>query len=191
MVAVVVQVEHWRVKILQIEWKKFIGDRYDYSKIKYQNFRTKVVILCPEHGKVSQSAPSCFSGVGCKKCNENYSGFSRQGYIDFCNMNYKGVSNLYFIELSNDTERFYKFGITCRTLKERFASLKEYKIKEISLYSSLDAGLIFDLEKYLLSVYKNIQYIPHIIFGGSTECFSKIPDDYEEKIQNFIDSYQS
>lgn len=106
-------------------------------------------------------------------------------------MNYKGVSNLYFIELSNDTERFYKFGITCRTLKERFASLKEYKIKEISLYSSLEAGLIFDLEKYLLSVYKNIQYIPHVIFGGSTECFSKIPDDYEEKIQNFINNYQS
>ena len=30
---------------------KIHGDKYDYSKVKYVNARTKVFIICPEHGE--------------------------------------------------------------------------------------------------------------------------------------------
>jgi len=47
------------------------GDKYDYSKVKYVNARTKVCIICPEHGEFWQ-LPSLHtaSGLGCKKCGQ-------------------------------------------------------------------------------------------------------------------------
>ena len=37
------------------EWiasaRKVHGDKYDYSKVDYVNKRTKVCIICPEHGE--------------------------------------------------------------------------------------------------------------------------------------------
>ena len=31
--------------------RKVHGDKYDYSKVEYINSRTKVCIICPEHGE--------------------------------------------------------------------------------------------------------------------------------------------
>ena len=45
------------------------GDKYDYSKVKYINNRTKVCIICPEHGEFWQRPYSHLQGFGCKKCN--------------------------------------------------------------------------------------------------------------------------
>lgn len=48
------------------------GDKYDYSKVNYVNAKTKVCIICPEHGEFWQ-LPSIHtaSGRGCKKCGQN------------------------------------------------------------------------------------------------------------------------
>lgn len=34
---------------------KIHGDRYDYSLVKYSNTKSKIVIICPKHGKFKQS----------------------------------------------------------------------------------------------------------------------------------------
>lgn len=34
--------------------KLIYGDKYDYSKVKYINAKTKVCIICPEHGEFWQ-----------------------------------------------------------------------------------------------------------------------------------------
>lgn len=44
------------------------GDKYDYSKTIYVNNRTKVYIICSEHGKFYQTPSAHLSGSGCKKC---------------------------------------------------------------------------------------------------------------------------
>lgn len=44
-------------------------DRYDYSKVKYVNYETKVCIICPEHGEFWQTPDSHLHGAGCPKCN--------------------------------------------------------------------------------------------------------------------------
>ena len=44
------------------------GYRYDYSKVEYVNSRTKVCIICPEHGEFWQTAGSHLQGIGCPKC---------------------------------------------------------------------------------------------------------------------------
>lgn len=43
--------------------------RYDYSKVKYINNKTKVCIICPEHGEFWQKPNLHLSGKGCYKCN--------------------------------------------------------------------------------------------------------------------------
>lgn len=48
--------------------KKIHGDKYDYSKVEYYNNKTKVTIICPEHGEFEQVAGSHLSGAGCPAC---------------------------------------------------------------------------------------------------------------------------
>ena len=49
--------------------KEVHGDKYDYSKVDYKNNKSKVCIICPEHGEFWQEASSHLSGNGCPKCN--------------------------------------------------------------------------------------------------------------------------
>jgi hypothetical protein len=44
------------------------GDKYDYSKVKYINNKTKVCIICPKHGEFWQTPHSHLSGDGCPYC---------------------------------------------------------------------------------------------------------------------------
>lgn len=44
------------------------GDKYDYSKVDYKTRRSKVTIVCPEHGEFSQSPSHHLEGNGCQKC---------------------------------------------------------------------------------------------------------------------------
>ena len=44
------------------------GWKYDYSKVEYVNNRTKVCILCPDHGEFWQLPLSHLQGHGCKMC---------------------------------------------------------------------------------------------------------------------------
>ena len=47
------------------------GDKYDYSKTDYINSRTKVCIICPEHGPFFQVANAHLQGQGCPVCSNN------------------------------------------------------------------------------------------------------------------------
>ena len=44
------------------------GDKYDYSKVEYVNNKTKVCIICPEHGEFWQRPNDHLTGYGCPKC---------------------------------------------------------------------------------------------------------------------------
>ena len=44
------------------------GDKYDYSKVEYKNIRTKVCIICPEHGEFWQDPENHLNGCNCPKC---------------------------------------------------------------------------------------------------------------------------
>lgn len=46
-------------------------DRYDYSKVVYHNQRTKVTIVCPEHGDFQQYIKHHLKGSGCPTCNNS------------------------------------------------------------------------------------------------------------------------
>ena len=48
--------------------KKIHGDKYDYSKVEYIDSKTKVCIICPEHGEFEQKPCHHLVGAGCKLC---------------------------------------------------------------------------------------------------------------------------
>ena len=48
--------------------KQVHGDKYDYSKIQYSNLKTKICIVCPEHGEFWQQPNAHLDGQGCPQC---------------------------------------------------------------------------------------------------------------------------
>ena len=50
------------------EAKKIHNNKYDYSLTNYVNTKTKVIIICPIHGKFSQTPETHLSGSGCPIC---------------------------------------------------------------------------------------------------------------------------
>ena len=47
---------------------------YDYSKVDYVNSKTKVCIICPEHGEFWQTPNNHMHGQGCPKCGNKITG---------------------------------------------------------------------------------------------------------------------
>lgn len=45
------------------------GDRYDYSKVDYVNYKSNVIIICKDHGEFTQTPRGHYNGNGCPKCN--------------------------------------------------------------------------------------------------------------------------
>lgn len=50
------------------EFTKVHSNKYDYSKVSYVDDKTKVIIICPKHGKFEQSPTSHKQGNGCPYC---------------------------------------------------------------------------------------------------------------------------
>ena len=61
-------VNKMNTSIFKIESEKIHGKKYDYSKVKYINAKTKVCIICPEHGEFWQLPYGHLSGKECVKC---------------------------------------------------------------------------------------------------------------------------
>jgi len=47
---------------------KVHSNKYNYSQVQWKNTKTKLTIICPEHGAFQQEAGSHMQGHGCKKC---------------------------------------------------------------------------------------------------------------------------
>lgn len=50
------------------ECRRVHGDKYDYSKVKYVNDKTPIIITCQIHGDFKQAPRNHLSGQGCKWC---------------------------------------------------------------------------------------------------------------------------
>lgn len=56
------------VKDFAIKANRLHDNRYDYSKVRYVNNKTKVCIICPEHGEFWQTPNAHLRGAGCPMC---------------------------------------------------------------------------------------------------------------------------
>jgi len=58
--------------------KKHTCTKYNYSKVKYINSRSKVIIICPIHGEFIQAPDRHLSGSGCLLCGNKNSLLNRK-----------------------------------------------------------------------------------------------------------------
>jgi hypothetical protein len=111
--------EEWINKAIKVH-----GDKYDYSKVKYKNNKTKVLIICPEHGEFWQEPSSHLSKHGCpihgaiisKMCDikkrlttNNFIERSKERYGDkysYDETNYKSYSTKLIIKCNKHNEYF-------------------------------------------------------------------------------------
>lgn len=158
-------------KAFAIKANKIHDYKFDYSLVDYKNNRTKVKIICPEHGVFEQIAGNHLLGANCRKCDGG--GWSKTRWINLCS-NYKNKDpRLYIIKCFNENEQFIKIGITSKLITVRFPNKNVLPyfyetIKEIK--GSPD--FIWNKEKELHKLFKNFKYKPLISFNGETECFS-------------------
>ncbi len=110
-------------------------------------------------------------GKGCVKCKDGGPGGFHQGFFNEHPEAKNKKAILYRIEMSDEKEKFYKVGITTKSLQERFKgipyNIKPLNIKEGKLYS-----LWKQEQKMIRKNYQN-HYKPLQKFSGSyRECFA-------------------
>ena len=89
--------------------KKIHPNKYDYSKVIYENRRKKVCIICPEHGEFWQNPEHHLKGSGCPSCSGNKK-FDLDIFIETSN---KKHNNKYGYIKSNYKNSHSIVTITC------------------------------------------------------------------------------
>ena len=156
--------------------------KYIYTNTVYIKSSLKVIITCPEHGDFEQEANSHLKGTGCYKCNEIYTGYGKTAFKAKCIKNNNGLGILYVIRCFNESESFYKVGITSFSILKRFKSKFPYSYKVIHEIE-FEPDYIYSTEKELLRLVDGCRYEPLKSFGGASECFSNI-----EPIQQWLET---
>ena len=164
------------------------GNKYDYSKVEFTNHQCKVEIICPKHGSFIQSINSHLSGKQCRGCAKDqmkkdgsFYNFSKESWIRITKEGY-----LYLIEVFNDSERFFKVGIT-KSIENRFKYLKNYNYKTIDyLYLDTNIEKLWELEKSFHLENQKYKHIPLKTINGSTECYI-IDENILKNFKNKID----
>jgi hypothetical protein len=137
------------------------GGKYNYDKIKYENNRIKVKILCSKHGDFLQKPNTHLMGHGCPEC--AVSGFK---------INQPAI--FYYLRVDRGTDSpLYKIGITNRSVQERFLAteIENITILEAIKMAGQDA---YEFEQELLREFAEFIYDgPNVLHSGNTEIFTK------------------
>ena len=148
------------------------NNKYTYKNTIYINSSKKIEITCKEHGNFYQTPSSHLSGNGCPLCAKNNTGWTLTNFRNACQKNLNTTGILYIIRCFNETEEFYKIGITSRTVKVRFhnKTLMPYSYEIIQEIVDVSDN-VWKMEKILHKLYKKYQYTPSTYFAGNLECF--------------------
>lgn len=169
------------IKKRSLDTKSFIeksqaihGGKYDYSISEYSGSKSSITIICPEHGEFEQIAESHLNGANCPHCNlvNSYvnGGWSKTSFQNRCR-DKDGI--FYVIRCYNDTESFFKIGITSQSVKERYHDKRKmpYSYELISEIHGSPSD-IWEMEICTKRELKSFHYVPKIQFAGSmSECF--------------------
>lgn len=156
----------------------------DWSKAIYINSKTKIQLYCLDHDEPLEfwKEPSeLMLGKTCPVCGmlrSNKGGAYSKEYFKRISDSNNGKASFYIIKGYNFQEEFFKFGITTKSLNERFGRQGKFPyVKDVLLLVEGDSDLIWDIENVFKATVKISKYIPKIKFGGSEkECFKILPD---------------
>ena len=158
-------------------FKQKHGETYDYSSFVYKGSNINSKFLCKEHGIFEQTPTNHLKATfGCQKCGaEASNGFGKAAYTKVCNSR---ESELYLVKVFNETEVFYKVGITVEGVESRFKNRKrllDYNFEVIKTIKGAPKD-IWDLEQKIHKEFKytEYKYYPVNEFQGYTECYNSV-----------------
>lgn len=148
------------------------GDKYDYSLVDYKNSKSKVKIICPEHGVFEQKATGHVDtnrgGKGCPTC-----GLRRE------------YPNGYVYVLYGEGKT--KIGIT-HDPKERFRKLKErtpFEFESVGAWFCVTYDMTFKVEAVLHRHFE--EYSANLKgFDGAKEWFNMAPFEACDLLTAFL-----
>ena len=144
------------------------GDTYDYSLVEYKNIKTKVIIICKEHGPFEQTPGSHKIGRGCNDCRPMKN--TRVTYLN-------RPTTLYYIQINKpDHPTVFKIGLTLESVSSRYYSdIKNGVIIETLMeWNYSDGAQAWDKEQEILYAHLEDVYLDgksNILLGGNTEIF--------------------
>jgi ferredoxin-like protein FixX len=89
------------------------GEKFDYSKVKYINTYTKVIIICKIHGEFLQKPNSHLSGLGCAACAKDGKIVSIDEQIERANIFHQSKYDYSLIDKENYKGTHQKLPIIC------------------------------------------------------------------------------
>ena len=152
-----------RKKYFKNMLKYIYGDKYKFIITNTDRSKGSNYLICPIHGKVEFDNESIFLGNGCKKCSTTNA----------------PKTLLYLIKLYNETESFYKIGISGYLLNGKIKRYRQYKslgynVKEIKIIEFKNELELREYELKLKHIIKEYLYTPkNWNYNKSTECFSE------------------
>lgn len=78
--------------------KNIHGEKYNYSKVNYINYKSKIRIICPIHGDFYQSAITHLRGCGCPKCKQSHLENEIMGMLEKNEMAYEPQKKFEWLE---------------------------------------------------------------------------------------------
>lgn len=138
-------------------------NKYDFIVNSTDRHDGRCILICPIHGEQPIDNDHIFSGCGCPKCNKFW----------------ENSNVFYLVRMFNDSEDFYKLGISYKTKDGNIRRFKDYKslgynIEEIKIIEFEDFMKCRDFETKLKRLIKNNLYTPlNWENKSSTECFTK------------------
>lgn len=146
------------------------NNRYDYSKVVYENNHKKVEIICPDHGSFWQTpSDHKLGGYGCPTCG-GYSFWGSKIYTTA-----EAYLYMMLIECKETGEEFFKIGVSINPIQRS----KQIQIDTQNYYRVLplhfvkgNALDVHEIESTLHKMLRDYKYKPRVKFGGWTECFS-------------------
>ena len=149
------------------------GYEFDIESSSTDRHKGRVKFICPIHGEQWVDSDGIFLGHGCPECNQGWT-----------------KSNIfYLIKLYNETESFYKLGISYIDINNKVRRYRDYKklgynVEQIKLLQFEDFMQCRDFETKMKHIIKNSIYMPNNwTSNGTTECFK---DTILPKILNVL-----
>lgn len=134
--------------------KKVHGNKYDYSKVKYENTETKVCIICPKHGEFWQTPHHHLNGIGCPHC-----GAKKYDTKEFIRRAKEIHGDKYDYSKTNFIGKKYKVIITCPI----HGDFEQLPLNHLKGYGCPECGRHFGKQekavlKLLKEKYEHVEY---------------------------------
>ena len=112
---------------------KIHNGKYDYTKSKYINNKTDLIITCPKHGDFPQTPQNHLSGKGCPYCNESKLEREIKAFLEENNIKYKYQWHLPWYKYYSLDFYLpqYNIGIECQGIQHFEERFKGQTLKEI------------------------------------------------------------